>query len=581
MDLSIGNLSSWLSALAPHHHVQPCTALTADAFCCSIEEVNLLEAVAMDIFKYMAVALAASKQNLVKPDIKAFFQDCIEPIQLRTRAFYLGVLDMPADSQQSVKVCLELIHTKFEVGTQTSFVVVVEDGKTYRYLVDLKKLYGSSLSWMLPFPGDWHLLKNLQTTLLKVYWDTGLSNIASTTHRAHTLNSLKVNSNFKRTHRFLLQSWEAFYVYQLEQYTTSPLATVALDTIVSAVSHCHESGEPVSLRHTEQLSSSMQELYGQFSLKRMKSVDSDETVRFWDSFIHRDMFTYVALWLALRRGDWRQRVACVKETAPLFYAFDRTTYQDLVSQHVADLHNFPAEVLDGLKMGGFVANVSGNSMMSIEAHEMLVNRETKSCLVRTTPAALSKLAGYLPYRSTLLTNIKEQIIPKRESSGREAVTYISKPSLLAKETENIKSYSMIARQHNLFGSIETVSTNGDTVIQPLKHFVTGQPADVGLRQDMLTFRDIGLTAYKQYTEYHYLSTPGTANSKRRRKNLRIFGDKKVKRKHQNLADKQKKLVQTCIKKTLAWSLSSGHQVNTGAYQFLDIPRALMEYLVKE
>ena len=64
---------------------------------------------------------------------------------------------------QTIKVCLEMIYTKFEVGVVTSHVVVVGDGKTYRYhLLNLKKLYGSSLSWMLPFPGDWHILKNLQ-----------------------------------------------------------------------------------------------------------------------------------------------------------------------------------------------------------------------------------------------------------------------------------------------------------------------------------------------------------------------------------------------------------------------------------
>jgi hypothetical protein len=72
-------------------------------------------------------------------------------------------------------------------------------------------------------------IKTLQTTLLKVYWDAGLNQVASTTHRAHTLNSLKFNSNFKRrTHRFLLQSLEALYVYHLEQYDNSHLTNGTL-----------------------------------------------------------------------------------------------------------------------------------------------------------------------------------------------------------------------------------------------------------------------------------------------------------------------------------------------------------------
>lgn len=95
----------------------------------------------------------------------------------------------------------------------------------------------------------------------------------------------------------------------------------------------------------------------------------------------------------------------MKEIAPLLHAFDRTLYQDVVSQHLVDRYNFPTEVLDGLESGGSVANASGNSLikMSIpldKAHEMLINRETKLALARTTPDALSKLTGYSPYKAT-------------------------------------------------------------------------------------------------------------------------------------------------------------------------------------
>ena len=57
------------------------------------------------------------------------------------------------------------------------------------------------------------------------------------------------------------------------------------------------------------------------------------------------------------------------------------------------------------------SNISGTQMKSValdEAHEMLINGETKACLTRITPNTLSKLAGYLPYRSGLLANIKKE-----------------------------------------------------------------------------------------------------------------------------------------------------------------------------
>lgn len=222
---------------------------------------------------------------------------------------------------------------------------------------------------MLPFPGDWHTLKNLQPVLMKIYWDGGLKDVASTIHKSHTLRSLQVTSNFKRTHRFFLQSWEAFYLRQLEQFVKSSPASAALDAIESVVTHCDQQGESVSSGHFEHLSSSLPELYHQFCVHRKAGTDADETTRFWDHFIHKDMFIYVGLWLAIRRGDWQQRVTCLKETGPLFQAFDRTTYQALIPQHLADLCNFPQEVLDSLKLGGFVANISGKCMMSVALDE--------------------------------------------------------------------------------------------------------------------------------------------------------------------------------------------------------------------
>ena len=67
--------------------------------------------------------------------------------------------------------------TKVVKGGKTmrfSALVVVGDGKTYDLLVKLKGEYGSELDWVLPFPGDWHILKNYQRMIMKLYLDAGL-----------------------------------------------------------------------------------------------------------------------------------------------------------------------------------------------------------------------------------------------------------------------------------------------------------------------------------------------------------------------------------------------------------------------
>ena len=48
------------------------------------------------------------------------------------------------------------------------------------------------------------------------------------------------------------------------------------------------------------------------------------------------------------------------------------------------------------------------------------------------------------------------------------------------------------------------------------------------------------------------------------------------KKKQNLAERQKKLVQTCIRKTLAFSINTGQQLQVRAQQFLGVPRAIAD-----
>ena len=70
---------------------------------------------------------------------------------------------------------------------------------------ELKQEYGSELDWVIPFTGDWHLLSNYQSVLMKVYHDAGLELAESSGHRGETLASIKKCSSYKRTHQFLVQ----------------------------------------------------------------------------------------------------------------------------------------------------------------------------------------------------------------------------------------------------------------------------------------------------------------------------------------------------------------------------------------
>ena len=82
------------------------------------------------------------------------------------------------------------MHDTYEIGKKLKHLVVVGDGKTYEHLVKIKDEYGSELSWLLPFPGDWHILENYQPVLMKIYWDAGLKHVAKNCYRQQTLKQL-------------------------------------------------------------------------------------------------------------------------------------------------------------------------------------------------------------------------------------------------------------------------------------------------------------------------------------------------------------------------------------------------------
>ena len=81
---------------------------------------------------------------------------------------------MPADSKDTILQVLHKIYNKFVGELRHKWIIVVGDAKTFDILQDLKSEFGSQMGWMLPFPGDWHILYNYQKVLLKIYGDAGL-----------------------------------------------------------------------------------------------------------------------------------------------------------------------------------------------------------------------------------------------------------------------------------------------------------------------------------------------------------------------------------------------------------------------
>ncbi len=133
------------------------------------------------------------------------------PVQASPAKYeYLDVLDQNADCRDTIVDVLSHLHQEIHIGESREHLIVTGDAKTYQHLQSLKLDYGEELSWLIPFPGDFHILMNYQPVLSKVYFDAGLKQIASAGgFRGETLTALKKCSHFKHAHHFVMEAWEA------------------------------------------------------------------------------------------------------------------------------------------------------------------------------------------------------------------------------------------------------------------------------------------------------------------------------------------------------------------------------------
>ena len=146
---------------------------------------------------------------------------------------------------------------------------------------------------------------------------------------------------------------------------------------------------------------------------------ADDTWKFWSRFVFEDCMPYVALFIAIRRGNWHLRMAALKLMAADFSAFDHPIYQKLITNHIQDVLKMPDELLEYLKTGGFTVSISGNTFHSVgldESLEMLINKHVKQAVVRPTKDYISRIARYIPLRIKYIEHLKKELFKDKCSS---------------------------------------------------------------------------------------------------------------------------------------------------------------------
>ena len=555
-------------------HLKSLDCLTINDFTMSEIENESLQDLQCELFTYMLQKVAIADSDSEHPFIN--IQDYLNITRAthteKSQVGYLEVLDAISDSKDTQLELLHDLYSKFIKDQTREYLVIEGDQKLYDVLQSLKFEYGKELDWVIPIPGDWHMLMNFQSALMKPYFDAGLKDLAKAA--GYPLASIQACGQFKRTHHFLLEAWEALYRVMLSMFIEQVEPPIADDPLKVLSNQIMANKTNFNSEKLHKIISETQSLceFDKFRSFIQEQARIDSTWRFWIQFVFQDIAAYMGLFLAIRSGDWYLRTACVKQMAPVFTAFDHANYRKLISRHLADMLTMPDSVLAMFQQGAFVVSVTGRTWHSVaidEGHEMLINKSCKMSIVRPSPDHINRIAHYLPYRTKVLENLCNILFPeeKRKQHDHES-------SPLSKKPDDIK------REHNICCQIHAVNVSGMlehvTNDRGLINSFTKKAATPQQSCDLLSFRTIGQREFLNHIAFFVLKQPSTLTTVRKRR-LQTFSTKKVNKQRVSQLEKDRNLILSCMRKKIKWSASKGIPIDKPGEQLIALPLAIADH----
>ena len=496
----------------------------------------------------------------------------------KSRCGYLSILDEKADSVATIKIVLHDLCNRFKISTHLNHLIVIGDIKTFEYIMKVKAELGSALDWVIPYPGDWHVLKNFQEVIMKIYWDAGLKDLAKITHFNMNLTKLQSCGNFKKTHRFLMQSYEAVYMLQFKMFlaqrtTGQSECTMSNDEILMQVKSVLDTLIDTNFSDMTSFTNAQKQLedtifpflrkeFDTFSIAMTKKY---KTFAFWNKFLTEDMFAYIEFFISLRSRSWIGRLSAIKKMCLLFHAFDRYNYSRWLSVHLSHMFGLPEYVLKHFVNGAFASSISGVSFSCVgfdEWHEMGINKHVKSVIVRNTPTDISSTVHTLEYVAEMINNYEMQVAHKYQREKNVLHRDLS-PAVIAADHDNICAYFEKMKESEIFSSKN----------ERLFHAFSHKEVSAGVEKDLTTYGDIGKSSYEAYVESKILKQTSVKNTVIRKHRLKTFTAKKCSRSRVTNLEKERKLITKCFKRTIN-VLKQGGTLGSQVYQYIETPRAI-------
>ena len=207
-----------------------------------IEAINKLSYVLFEFsVQCNVVQNSLSEDQIILPSFRKWFSIGSRRLEHQSRVTYLRIMNEPADSKETMIKVINFLYNIYEVQRTISQLLVVGDAKTFEVLRKLKDENGSDLDWLIPFPGDWHILKNFQPVVFKLFGHLSLRSIVRKVGvKEGTLRLLSDCTNFKKKNVFLIQCFlaitrlisNAFFESESMEIDREPLVSLLLPMLI-------------------------------------------------------------------------------------------------------------------------------------------------------------------------------------------------------------------------------------------------------------------------------------------------------------------------------------------------------------
>ena len=132
----------------------------------------------------------------------------------------------------------------------------------YELLKAIKHEYGNEFKWLILYPGDWHILKNYQIALMKPYFEAGLKHLAKAA--GYPVAGIQFCSQFKKTHLFIMEVWEAIFCSILDAFLASDPTGEHLVAKVSELLANKCTGHEIAQAHHKLVNENVLQQFGVF-----------------------------------------------------------------------------------------------------------------------------------------------------------------------------------------------------------------------------------------------------------------------------------------------------------------------------